>query len=106
MKICKGDTVVVIAGKEKGKSGKVLEVNRERQRVLIEKINMVKRHQRPNQQNRQGGIVEKEALLHVSNVMLADPKSGKPTRIGMKVQKDGTKQRIAKRSGEIIAVVR
>ncbi|MBI4125990.1 MAG: 50S ribosomal protein L24 [Deltaproteobacteria bacterium] len=106
MKICKGDMVVIIAGKEKGKSGKVLEVNRERQRVLIEKLNMVKRHQRPNQQNRQGGIVEKEALLHISNVMLADPKTGKPTRVGVSVLKDGTKQRVAKRSGEIIAVNR
>ena len=102
MNILKGDMVVVISGKEKGKTGKVLEINRKRQRVLVEKVNMVKRHQKPTQQQRQGGIVEKEALLHISNVMFAEEKSGKPSRIGHRILEDGTKVRVAKLTGEVI----
>lgn len=102
MSIRKGDTVMVITGKEKGKTGKVLVVDREKQKVLIEKINFVKRHQKPTQKMRQGGIVEKEAPMSISNVMFYDEKLSKPTRLGHKVLDDGKKVRFSKRSGEII----
>lgn len=96
----KGDTVQVIAGREKGKIGKVLEVRPEREQVLVEKINIVKRHQKPSQKQRQGGIIEKEGPLHVSNVMPVCPACGKPTRVGKKMLTDGTKLRVCKRCGE------
>ncbi len=99
--IRKNDQVVVISGKEKGKIGRVLRVLHEDNRVLVEKLNMVKRHTKPSAKNRQGGIVEKEASIHLSNVMLVDPKSGKGTRIGFKTV-DGKKIRVAKKSGEAI----
>jgi len=102
MSIRKGDMVMVITGKEKGKTGKVLLVDRDKQKVLIEKINFVKRHQKPTQKIRQGGIIEKEAPLHISNVMYYDEKMAKPTRLGHKVLDDGKKVRFAKRSGEVI----
>lgn len=102
MSIRKGDMVMVITGKEKGKTGKVLVVDREKQKVLIERINFVKRHQKPTQKIRQGGIIEKEAPLHVSNVMYYDEKLAKPSRLGHKVLDDGKKVRFSKRSGEII----
>jgi large subunit ribosomal protein L24 len=102
MSIRKGDMVMVITGKEKGKTGKVLLVDRDKQKVLIEKINFVKRHQKPTQKIRQGGIIEKEAPLHISNVMYYDEKTAKPTRLGHKVLDDGKKVRFAKRSGEVI----
>lgn len=102
MSIRKGDTVMVITGKEKGKTGKVLVVDREKQKVLIEKINFVKRHQKPTQKMRQGGIVEKEAPMSISNVMFYDEKLSKPTRLGHKVLDDGKKVRFSKKSGEII----
>lgn len=102
MNIRKGDMVMVITGKEKGKTGKVLFVNRDKQRVLVEKINFVKRHQKPTQKLRQGGIIEKEAPLHISNVMYYDEKTAKATRIGHKVLDDGKKVRYAKKSGETI----
>lgn len=97
----KDDTVIVITGKDKGKKGRILEAYPRLNRVLVEGVNMVKKHARPSQQNPQGGILTQEAPIHVSNVMLVDPKSGKPTRIGYKVE-DGKKIRIAKRSGEAI----
>lgn len=106
MKIKKGDLVHVIAGKERGdfsnvaKRGKVLKVFPETNRVLIERINFIKRHQRPSRTNQQGGIVEREAAIHASNVMLVDPKTNRPTRVGYKILGDGTKVRIAKDSGE------
>ena len=98
----KGDTVVVVAGKERGKRGKVLRVIPEKSRVVVERINMIKKHQRPTQKLRQGGIIEREGAIHLSNVMLVDPTSGKPTRIGMRALADGKKVRVARKSGEII----
>lgn len=98
----KGDTVMVVAGKERGKRGKVLRVFPEKSRVVVERINMIKKHQRPTQKLRQGGIIEREGSIHLSNVMLVDPTSDKPTRIGMKALADGKKVRVAKKSGEII----
>jgi large subunit ribosomal protein L24 len=102
MSIRKGDMVVVIAGKEKGKTGKVLELDRKKQRVLVERLNMVKRHQRPTQVQKQGGVIEKEAAIHISNVMLYDEKAGKGSRVGWKVLTDGKKVRISRRSGEVV----
>ncbi len=100
-RVKKGDRVVVTTGRDKGKSGEVLGVLPKDGRVLVQGVNMVKRHTRPTQ-TQQGGIVEREAPLHLSNVMLADPKSGEPTRVGFKVLDDGRKVRVAKRSGEVI----
>jgi large subunit ribosomal protein L24 len=98
----KGDTVVVIAGKERGKRGKVLRVIPEKGRVIVERINMVKKHQRPTQKLRQGGIIEREGSLHISNVMLLDPRNDKPTRVGVRALSDGKKVRLARKSGEMI----
>jgi large subunit ribosomal protein L24 len=98
----KGDTVVVVAGKERGKRGRVLRVIPEKSRVLVERINMIKKHQRPTQKLRQGGIIEREGPIHLSNVMLVDPTTDKPTRIGMRALADGKKARVTKKSGEII----
>ncbi len=99
MHIKKGDTVKVISGKDKGKTGVVLTALPKKERVLVEGVNIVKKHTKPNQANPQGGIVSQEAAIHVSNVMLLDPKSGEPTRVGYKVE-DGKKVRVAKKSGE------
>jgi large subunit ribosomal protein L24 len=101
MKIRRGDNVVVISGRDKGKTGEVLRVDRERNRVLVQGVNMVKRHQRPTQTS-PGGINEFEAMLHVSNVAVVDPKTDKPTRIGFKTLDDGRKVRVAMRSGEVV----
>ena len=98
----KGDTVVVVAGKERGKRGKVLRVITAKGRVLVEKLNMIKKHQRPTQKLRQGGIIEREGPIHLSNVMLVDPQTDKPTRVGMRSLADGKKARVARRSGEFI----
>ncbi len=98
----KGDTVIVVAGKERGKKGKVLRVIPEKGRVVVERINMIKKHQKPTQKIRQGGIIEREGAIHLSNVMLVDPGSDKPTRIGMKALSDGKKVRVARRSGEML----
>ena len=98
----KGDTVIVVAGKERGKKGKVLRVIPEKGRVVVERINMIKKHQRPTQKIRQGGIIEREGAIHLSNVMLMDPASDKPTRVGMKALSDGKKVRVARRSGEML----
>jgi len=102
MHLRKGDVVVVMTGKEKGKTGKVLRTEPAKGRVWVERINMVKKHQRPTQAQRQGGIVEKEAPLNVSNVMLYDEKESKGTRISYKTLDDGRKVRVSKRSGEIL----
>ena len=99
MHVKKGDTVKVISGKDKGKTGVVLTALPKKDRVLVEGVNIVKKHTKPNQANPQGGIVSQEAAIHVSNVMLIDPKSGEPTRVGYKVE-DGKKVRVAKKSGE------
>jgi large subunit ribosomal protein L24 len=98
----KGDTVMVVAGKERGKKGKVLRVIPEKGRVVVERINMIKKHQRPTQKVRQGGIIEREGSIHLSNVMLVDPSSDKPTRVGMKALSDDKKVRVARRSGEML----
>jgi large subunit ribosomal protein L24 len=103
MKIKKGDTVEVIAGKDSGKRGRVLKVDPTRERVVVEGVNMIKRHTRPNPQKRvQGGIVEREAGVHVSNVMVVSPDSGHPTRIGYKILDDGRKVRVSKTDGAIL----
>jgi large subunit ribosomal protein L24 len=98
----KGDTVVVVAGKERGKKGKVLRVIPEKGRVVVERLNLIKKHQRPTQKVRQGGIIEREGSIHLSNVMLVDPSSDKPTRVGMRALADGKKVRVARRSGEML----
>jgi large subunit ribosomal protein L24 len=99
-KIKKGDKVVVLAGRDKGRSGEVIEVRPADDRVLVRGVNVVARHQRQTAAQ-QGGIIRKEAPIHISNVALADPKDGKPTRIGFKTEK-GLKIRVARRSGEKI----
>jgi large subunit ribosomal protein L24 len=99
-----GDEVVVVGGKDRGKKGKVLRVEPGKDRLYVEGLNMVKRHQRPQQvagaqrAEQVGGVIEKEGPIHVSNVMVLDPKDGKPTRLGIEVE-DGTRYRVAKRSG-------
>ncbi len=100
-KIKKGDKVVAITGKDKGKTGEVLRVLRKEERVLVQGLNMVKRHQRPSQVS-PGGIMDKEAPVHISNVALIDPRSSQPTRVGFKVAQGGRKVRVARRSGEMI----
>ena len=96
-----GDKVVVLAGKDKGKTGEIISVNRVDRRAFVSGANMVKRHTKQSQ-TEQGGIVEKEASLHLSNIALQDPKDGKATRVGYKTLDDGRKVRFAKRSGEVI----
>ena len=100
MHIKKGDVVRVIAGKYKGKEGKILKVFLKTNRVIIEGVNLVKRATRPSQQNPQGGIIEKEAAIHASNVMLVV--NGKPSRVGTRILKDGSKVRYAKKTGETV----
>jgi large subunit ribosomal protein L24 len=100
-KIKKGDNVVVLAGKDKGRSGEVLRVMPKDDKAVVRGINQVRRHQKQSQ-SQEGGIITKEAPIHLSNVALVDPKDGKPTRVGFQTQKDGTKVRVAKRSGEVI----
>ena len=100
--IKKNDTVVVLAGQDKGKTGQVLKVLVDENRALVEGVNMVSKSTKPSAKNPQGGIVKQEAPIHISNLSLVDPKSGKPTRVGIKVAEDGKKVRIAKKSGEEI----
>ena len=100
--IKKGDTVYVNAGEDKGKTGRVLKVLIEKNRAVVEGINMVTKATKPNAKNPQGGLVKMEAPIHVSNLQLLDPKSGKPTRVGYKVNEEGKKVRIFKKSGEEI----
>jgi len=101
-KIKKGDYVVVISGKDKGRKGEVLKVSPKEERVVVKCVRMVKRHVRPSQMDPDGGIKEFEAPIHVSNVAHLDPKEDKPTRVGFKTLKDGKKVRVAKKSGEVI----
>jgi large subunit ribosomal protein L24 len=100
--IKKGDTVVVVTGNSRGQKGKVLEVIREKDRAIVEGINMVKKHTKPNSKSPQGGILEKEASIHISNLMVADPKNGKPTRVGRREDASGKLVRYAKKLGEEI----
>ena len=100
-KIKKGDRVVVLAGRDKGRQGEVLRVFPTEERVLVQGLNLVKRHTRPSQADPQGGIKTKEAPLHISNVAFVDPKSGEPTRVGFRMDGD-RKVRFAKKSGEVI----
>ena len=99
MHVKKGDKVKVLTGKDRGKEGVILEVFPKKDRVLVEGVNMVKKHAQPSQDNPQGGILNIEAPIHVSNVLPIDPKTGEPTRVGYEVR-DGKKVRIAKKSGE------
>lgn len=101
LKIKKGDNVVVLSGKDKGKQGEVVKVLPKEARAIVTGVNMVKRHQRQSQ-TQEGGIISKEASIHISNLGIEDPKDGKPTRVGMKTLEDGRKVRFAKRSGEVI----
>jgi large subunit ribosomal protein L24 len=103
LKIRKGDMVMVIAGDDKGKTGRVLSVDESKNRVIVEKVNFVKRHTRARSQNQQGGILEKEAPVHISNVMLFDPKAGRGVRVGVKVAKDGKRERISRATGDVIS---
>jgi len=100
-KIKKGDKVVVITGRDKGRSGEVVRVMPAEERAIVRGVNMVKRHQRQTMQA-EGGIINKEASVHLSNLALTDPKDGKPTRVGFKVLEDGRKVRFSKRSGDLI----
>ena len=103
IKIRKGDTVMVIAGDDKGKTGRVLSVDEVKRRVIVEKVNFVKRHTRARSQTQQGGILEKEAPIHLSNVMLYDPKAGKGVRVGVRFSKDGTRERVSRATGDTLS---
>lgn len=102
MRIKKGDTVIVVTGKDKGKKGKVIQAMPTESRVIVENVNMVTKHKKPNQRVQQGGIVHQEAPINVTNVMILDPKEKVATRIGYKVLENGKKVRIAKKSGEVL----
>ncbi|MBI1256722.1 MAG: 50S ribosomal protein L24 [Chloroflexi bacterium] len=102
MKIKKGDEVIVLTGKDKGVKGEVLRTLPEERRIVVQGVNVVKKHRKPTQLNPQGGIETMELPVHVSNVALVDPKEGKATRVGYKTLKDGKKVRVAKRSGETV----
>ncbi|MBQ1695012.1 MAG: 50S ribosomal protein L24 [Bacteroidales bacterium] len=100
--IKKGDTVYVNAGESKGQQGRVLEILKKKNRAIVEGVNMISKHQKPNAAHPQGGIIKQEAGIHISNLMLVDPKTGKPTRIGRKKNEEGKLVRYAKKSGEEI----
>lgn len=100
--IKKGDTVIVVSGESKGQKGRVLEVDREKERAIVEGVNLVQKHTKPNAKAPQGGILKKEAPIHVSNLMLIDPASGKPTRIGRRLNDKNKLVRYSKKSGEEI----
>jgi len=100
-RIRKGDKVVVITGRDKGRDGEVIKVNPKENTALVRGLNMVKRHQKQTQ-NQASGIITKEAAIDLSNLAIADPKDGKPTRVGFRINEDGNKVRVAKRSGEVI----
>ena len=101
-KIRKGDTVVVVSGRERGKTGKVLSVALHAGKVIVEKLNIIKRHTKPNQKAKQGGILEREAPLQISNVMFFCPVTRKPTRIGIRLLEDGRRVRFSKKSNETV----
>ena len=101
MKLKKGDTVVVIAGKDKGTEGEIVQAFPDDDKVIVNGVNRVKKHTKPNRVQQKGGIIDRDMPIHASNVMLVH--KGKPTRVGYQIQSDGTKVRIAKRSGEVIS---
>ena len=101
LKIKSGDNVVVISGEHKGSEGRVLKVFREKNKAIVEGVNTVKKHEKPSAANPQGGITEKEAPIHISNLSLIDPKSGEPTRVGFKME-DGKKVRFSKKSNQVL----
>jgi large subunit ribosomal protein L24 len=101
-KIKKGDRVVVTTGRDKGRTGEVRQVMPSESRAIVTGVNLVRRHTKPSAQNAEGGILTKEAAIHLSNLAIVDPKSGKPTRVGFKTLDDGRKVRFAKRSGDLI----
>ncbi|MCK4906707.1 MAG: 50S ribosomal protein L24 [Spirochaetes bacterium] len=101
-KLRKDDNVLLMSGKDKGKTGRILYIDRKKGRVIVEKVNMVKKMQRPTQENPKGGILEIEAAMHISNLMLVDPKNNKQTRLGYEFDGEGNKVRIAKKSGKPI----
>ena len=103
IRIRKGDMVQVIAGDDKGKTGKVLAVDEEKQRVVVEKVNFVKRHTKARKAGMQSGILEREAPIHLSNVLLWDPKSERGARVGVRTLSDGTRERVSRASGETIS---
>lgn len=102
LKVRKGDLVMITTGKDRGKTGKVLEVERSKGRIFVEKLNIIKRHMKPSQKHRQGGIIEKEGPIHVSNVRIVCPNCGKSSRTGVKLMDDGQKMRYCKKCGEIL----
>lgn len=104
MHVKKNDLVMVIAGKEKGKTGKILKVITKKSRIVVEKVNFIKRHQRPTGQLRQGGIIEKEGPLHVANVMIMCGKCNRPVKIGRRILEDGKRVRVCKKCGEVLDV--
>jgi large subunit ribosomal protein L24 len=100
-KIKKGDTVVVLTGRDKGKTGEIVQMLPAENKAVVRGVNVVRRHTRQSAQS-EGGIISKELPVHLSNLALADPKDGKPTRVGFQIKEDGTKVRVAKRSGDLI----
>lgn len=100
--IKKGDTVIVLTGDSKGQQGRVLSVNKEKDTAIVEGVNLISKHTKPNAKSPQGGILKKEASIHISNLMLVDPASGKPTRVGRKLNDKNKLVRFAKKSGEEI----
>jgi large subunit ribosomal protein L24 len=102
MHVVKNDMVKILSGKYSGKTGKVLKVFPDQDRIIVEGVNIIKKHTKPSQNNQQGGIVEKESSIHVSNVMVIDPKTNEATRVGYKFLEDGKKVRISKKSGEML----
>ena len=100
--IKKGDTVLVITGESKGQKGRVLEINRDKYKAIVEGVNMVSKHTKPNAKSPQGGIIKKEAMIHMSNLMLIEPSTGKPTRVGRKLDESKKLVRYSKKSGEEI----
>jgi len=103
MKVAKNDTVLIISGNDKGKTGRVLRVFPTRRRLLVEGVNFIKRHSRPSQTNPKGGIVEKEAPIHLSNVMVICQKCNTPTKVGKKLLEDGHRARLCKQCNELLA---
>ena len=102
MRVKKGDTVMVVSGNDKGKEGKILKVFPDKNRIIVEKVNLIKRHTKASRDLPQGGIVEKESPINASNVMLVCPTTGRPTRIGKEILSDGSRSRVSKKSGEML----